>query len=95
MADAGLTDIFLPYNILGATKLARLKALNERVTLAVTADSPDTVAGYAETFTAGKPLTVLVECDTGGGRCGVQTPAQALALARQIATGARPRASAA
>ncbi|MDB5538685.1 MAG: family PLP-dependent enzyme [Devosia sp.] len=84
MADAGLTDIFLPYNILGARKLARLKALNDRVTLAVTADSPDTVAGYAETFTTGKPLTVLVECDSGGGRCGVQTPAQALALARHI-----------
>lgn len=84
MADAGLTDIFLPYNILGERKLARLKALNERVTLAVTADSPDTVAGYAATFTDGKPLTVLVECDSGGGRCGVQTPAQALALARQI-----------
>jgi D-serine deaminase-like pyridoxal phosphate-dependent protein len=85
MADAGLTDIFLPYNIIGPLKLARLKALNERVVLAVTADSPDTVAGYAETFLGGKPLTVLVECDTGGGRCGVQSPAQALALARQIA----------
>ena len=84
MADAGINDLFLPYNILGARKLARLKALNDRVTLAVTADSPDTVAGYAATFTADKPLTVLVECDSGGGRCGVQTPAQALALARQI-----------
>ena len=84
MADAGLTDIFLPYNILGARKLARLKAVNDRVTLAVTADSPDTVAGYAATFAEGKPLTVLIECDSGGGRCGVQTPAQALALARQI-----------
>jgi len=84
MADAGLTDIFLPYNILGEKKLARLKALNERMTLSVTADSPDTVAGYAATFTAGRPLTVLVECDTGTRRCGVQTPAQALALARQI-----------
>lgn len=85
MADAGLTDIFLPYNILGPKKLARLKALNERITLSVTADSPDTLAGYAATFTEGKPLTVLIECDSGGGRCGVQTPAQALALARQIA----------
>jgi D-serine deaminase-like pyridoxal phosphate-dependent protein len=84
MADAGLTDIFLPYNIVGEKKLARLKALNDRVTLAVTADSPDTLAGYARTFATGKPLTVLIECDTGGGRCGVQTPAQALALARQI-----------
>jgi D-serine deaminase-like pyridoxal phosphate-dependent protein len=84
MADAGLKDIFLPYNIIGPLKLARLKALNGRVILAVTADSPDTVAGYAATFTAEAPLTVLVECDTGMGRCGVQTPAQMLALARQI-----------
>ena len=74
MADAGLTDIFLPYNILGDRKLARLKALNARITLSVTADSPDTIAGYAKTFTADAPLTVLVECDTGTKRCGVQTP---------------------
>lgn len=86
MADAGLKDIFLPYNIIGAAKLARLRTLNLRVTLAVTADSPDTVSGYAATFAdADRSLTVLVECDTGGGRCGVQSPAQALALARQIA----------
>lgn len=85
MADAGIADIFLPYNIVGPTKLARLKALNDRVTLSVTADSPDTLAGYAATFGADRPLTVLVECDSGGGRCGVQTSAQALALARQIA----------
>ncbi|HEX4296615.1 MAG TPA: D-TA family PLP-dependent enzyme [Devosia sp.] len=85
MADAGLSDIFVPYNIVGTAKLKRLRALNERVTLSVTADSPDTVAGYAATFAdAGRPLTVLVECDSGGGRCGVQSPAQALALARQI-----------
>jgi len=84
MADAGLSDIFLPYNILGASKLKRLKALNDRISIAVTADSPDTVAGYAQAFATGKPLTVLVECDTGSKRCGVQTPAQALALARQI-----------
>lgn len=86
MADAGLDDLFLPYNIVGAHKLERLRALNERVSLKMTADSPDTVSGYARTFaTAGKPLTVLVECDTGMGRCGVQSPEQALALARHIA----------
>ena len=85
MADAGVTDIFLPYNIVGAQKLARLRALNERVTLAVTADSAETVAGYSGTFCdAAKPLTVLVECDTGAGRCGVQSPEAALELARLI-----------
>lgn len=84
MADAGIADIFLPYNIVGARKLGRLQALNNRVVLSVTADSPDTVAGYAATFAADRPLTVFVECDTGTARCGVQSPAQALALARQI-----------
>lgn len=86
MADAGLTDILLPYNILGASKLERLRALAARIALSVTADSAITVKGYAETFSkAERPLGVLVECDTGGGRAGVQTPEQAIALARTIA----------
>jgi D-serine deaminase-like pyridoxal phosphate-dependent protein len=85
MADAGLSDIFLPYNIIGERKLARLEALDQRVTLSVTADSAATIAGYAASFTAGRPLNVLVECDTGTRRCGVQTPAEALDLARRIA----------
>src|SRR5687768_1818939 len=58
MADAGLTDIFLPYNILGEQKLGRLAALNERITLSVTADSPEVVSGLAATFRDRKPLTV-------------------------------------
>ena len=84
MADAGLGDIFIPYNIVGARKLSRLRTLNDRVRLAVTADSPETVAGYAGAFGVEAPLSVLVECDTGGGRCGVQTPEDALTLARRI-----------
>jgi D-serine deaminase-like pyridoxal phosphate-dependent protein len=85
MADAGLTDIFLPYNILGAAKLERLKALHRRITIRVTADSETTIDGLADAF-AGEPtpLDVLIECDTGMGRAGVQTPAEALALARLI-----------
>ncbi|WP_245469401.1 alanine racemase, partial [Mesorhizobium sp. M7A.F.Ca.MR.362.00.0.0] len=85
MADAGLTDIFLPYNILGRAKLQRLLALHGRVTLSVTADSMETLEGLATTFTdAGHRLPVLVECDTGMGRCGVQSADEAVALARQI-----------
>ena len=86
MADAGLTDIFLPYNIVGKAKLERLLALNERVNLSVTADSAVTITGLAEAFrNAPKPLVVLVECDTGMGRCGVQTPDEAVTLAKLIA----------
>ncbi|SHF10770.1 D-serine deaminase, pyridoxal phosphate-dependent [Kaistia soli DSM 19436] len=85
MADAGIEDILLPYNIMGAEKLHRLRRLADRVTLAVTADSLATIEGYARAFAnATAPLRVLVECDTGMGRCGVQTPDEALALAQAI-----------
>jgi D-serine deaminase-like pyridoxal phosphate-dependent protein len=85
MADAGVKDIFLPYNILGERKLARLRALADRVNISVTADSETTVAGLSRAFAgAPRPLPVLVECDTGMGRCGVQTPEEALVLARAI-----------
>ncbi len=85
MADAGITELFLPYNILGADKLKRLKALAGRTNIKVTADSTQTVAGLSQTFaSADKPLTVLVECDTGMGRCGVQSPEAAVELARVI-----------
>jgi len=86
MADAGINDIFLPYNIIGPSKLARLKALHERIKISVTADSSFVVTGLASTFTdPDHPLSVLVECDTGMGRCGVQTPWAAVELAQQIA----------
>src|ERR1700722_17458228 len=85
MADAGVKDIFLPYNILGDRKLARLRALADRVTISVTVHSELTIAGLSRAFAdAPQPLPVLVECDTGMGRCGVQTPDEALALARAI-----------
>ncbi|MFV0386544.1 D-TA family PLP-dependent enzyme [Paracoccus sp. (in: a-proteobacteria)] len=85
-ADAGFDDILITYNILGAARLSRLRALNDRVArLSVVADSAATVDGLAAAFATDRPLTVLVECDTGGGRCGVQTPEAAAALAAHIA----------
>ncbi len=85
MADAGISDIFLPYNIIGPAKLARLLALHRRVVLSVTTDNATVLAGLAATFTdPARPLTVLVECETGMERCGVQTPADTLPLARAI-----------
>lgn len=84
-ADAGFQDILITYNILGPAKLTRLKALNDRVErLTVVADSKTTIDGLASAFTSGKPLRVLIECDTGGGRVGVQSPQAALDLAEMI-----------
>lgn len=84
-AAQGFQDILITFNILGEGKLERLAALNEQISdLKVVADSIVTVTSLAAYFTGRKPLTVLVECDTGGGRCGVQTADEAAALARGI-----------
>lgn len=86
MADGGLDDILITFNILGAAKLARLRALADRVTLRVVADNPVVIAGLSEAFaSASNPLRVLVECDTGASRCGVQSPGDAVVLAEAIA----------
>ncbi len=87
MAQGGIEDIFIPYNILGASKLERLTNLAKRTTISVTADSVTTVRGYAEAAqSAGIELPVLVEFDAGTGRCGVQTPQEAADLATVIAS---------
>lgn len=85
MVEAGITDIFLPYNIIGASKLERLMMLAKQATISVTADSEYTVNGLSEAANrAGIQLSVLVEFDTGAQRCGVQTPNQAADLAKHI-----------
>lgn len=87
MADAGFRDIFLPYNIIGAKKLSKLTALAAKVTLSVTADSAFVTRGLSDAaHAAGLTLSVLVECDLGGQRCGVQSPEAAANLARLIAS---------
>lgn len=87
MAEHGLEDILITYNIVGPAKLGRLVALAGRVEkLAVTADNGAVIAGLSAAFArAGKVIDVLVECDTGGGRQGVQTVDEAVALAQSAA----------
>ena len=86
MAQAGIDDILIPYNIIGSAKLERLMHLTRRAKISVTADSDYTVGGLSEAARQeGTELPVLVEFDTGLERCGVQTPQEAAALARLIA----------
>jgi D-serine deaminase-like pyridoxal phosphate-dependent protein len=86
MAAGGLDDILISYNLLGEEKIGRLGALLRRTQVTVAADNPTVVAGLPEAGRlAGRPLPVVVECDTGRKRAGVETPAEAVALARQIA----------
>ncbi|MEM1048063.1 MAG: D-TA family PLP-dependent enzyme [Pseudomonadota bacterium] len=90
MAEAGLSDILITYNILGASKRDRLRRLADQVSrLAVTADNAATIDGLSQTFAgSGRTLNVLVECNTGANRCGVETPGDAALLARRVADSA-------
>lgn len=87
MSEGGHDDILISYNILGEQKLGRLGALLSRVKVTVTADNPTVVAGLPQAAAiAGRDLDVLVECDTGRKRAGVATVAEAVALAKDIAS---------
>ena len=85
MADGGCTDILVSFNILGESKLARLRALLDRVDLTVCADDAVLLPGLSSAAAgAARPLRVLVDCDTGLGRTGVATPEAAAELAEAI-----------
>lgn len=87
MAEAGHDDILIAYNILGEEKLGRLGRLLSRTKVTVAADNPTVVAGLPEAAAiAGRDLGVVVECDTGRKRAGVETVAEAVALAKDIAS---------
>lgn len=85
ISEGGIDDVLITFNIIGRDKLPRLRALAKKVQLSVVADNVTTVDGLAEAFAdAAIPLTVLVECDTGGARCGVATCEAAAKLATYI-----------
>lgn len=67
-----IRDVLITYNIVGAEKLTRLKALALKVHLSVVADSRAVMDGLSAILkNAAEPLAVLVEHDTGANRCGV------------------------
>jgi D-serine deaminase-like pyridoxal phosphate-dependent protein len=83
--DAGICDDFLlTYNIIGERKTDRLMELAARVRrLAVVADNETVLRGLSEAGQRhGRDVQLLIECDTGFGRNGVQSPQAALELAR-------------
>jgi len=86
--DAGVADdILLTFNILGQAKTDRLMALCRRAPgLAVVLDNEVVARELSEAGARhGVDVRFLVECDTGFGRTGVQTPAAAFELARLVA----------
>jgi D-serine deaminase-like pyridoxal phosphate-dependent protein len=85
MANAGIRDMLLTFNVIGRHKLERLVRLMTMTDISVVADNTDMLEGLSHAARkAGRHLEVLVESDTGSGRNGVQTPNAAVALAQGI-----------
>lgn len=83
---AATPDLLLAYPPVGAHRLRRLGALPADVQLRVSLDSVEAAAGLAAAAeAAGRSVGVLVEVDLGMRRVGVGSPADALALAREVA----------
>ena len=91
-ADAGVADdILITFNIVGGAKTGRLMDLAERVArLSVVADNETVLAGLsAPRGRRGRELPVLIECDSGFGRNGVQTPGRGAGAGAARRTAAR------
>ncbi len=87
MADAGLMDILIPYNLVGHHKLERLALLARRVRLTVAVDSLE-VAHPMSVYLhqQGVTVNVLIELTSELNRCGVTSAKQAIALAHELDT---------
>jgi D-serine deaminase-like pyridoxal phosphate-dependent protein len=84
-ADAGVADdVLLTFNVLGRQKTDRLMALSRRLRrLAVVLDNEVVARGLSEAAEHHRgEVPFLIECDTGFGRNGVQSPDAAFELAR-------------
>jgi D-serine deaminase-like pyridoxal phosphate-dependent protein len=86
MVNAGIADLLVAYPIWGASKLRRLLDLAERARITVALDSEEVAMGISQAASgAGAEIGVVVETDTGMGRCGVAPGEPLLALCRRVA----------
>jgi D-serine deaminase-like pyridoxal phosphate-dependent protein len=85
MAASGIRDIFLAYEVIGGPKLPRLQALARTARIRVGVDSEGGADALDKAAReAGTVFDVLLEVDTGLGRCGVPPGEPLHALARHV-----------
>jgi D-serine deaminase-like pyridoxal phosphate-dependent protein len=83
---AGIRDVLITNEIVGAAKQARLAALAKTAKIGVLADDAANIRHLgAAARAAGVTLDVLVEIDVGAHRCGIAPGAPAVAIAEVIA----------
>jgi D-serine deaminase-like pyridoxal phosphate-dependent protein len=86
LVRSGLDSIFVVNTVAGREKLAALAAIARDAEVMVAIDDAQNAADIAAAARAAKStVSVLIEVDTGMDRAGVDTPKQALELARRVA----------
>jgi len=85
MARAGIPDVFVINEVIGAQKIRALALLAREAPAKVAVDDLSNVDDLSRAAVgAGSAIGVLVDIDQGMRRCGVGTAEEALALARRI-----------
>jgi len=86
MVHGGVADVLVSNEIVGRSKLLRLAQLAKQARISVCADDLGNIAELSAAAShENVELTVLVEIDVGGGRCGVPPEMPAVELAKAIA----------
>ena len=86
MADAGIRDILVANQVVGEAKVRRFAALCHRADAIVAVDSLEGIAQLDRAASeAGVSPRVVVEVDTGMGRCGSAPGLPTLEMARRVA----------
>lgn len=92
MAEAGIGDILIAYNIVGQRKLARLINLFRQTKLTLVADNEFCISQLNTAAASNNiKLDLLIECDTGLKRNGLAKPEQVLQLAQTIVSSSNLR----
>lgn len=85
LVEAGIADIFISNQVVGAARCARVAALATRARISVAVDDARAVEPLARAAqAAGARIGVLVEVDVGQHRCGIAPGEPAVALVRRI-----------
>ena len=85
MIDAGITDIVIATNVIGAARSGKLAEALARAPIKLCADNLVSLTEYAAAArSVDKIAKVLIEVDTGNQRAGVETVEEAITLARVI-----------
>jgi D-serine deaminase-like pyridoxal phosphate-dependent protein len=85
LARAGVPDLLIANEMVGAEKVAALAETARTARMTVAVDDADNAAALsAAAVLAGSEIGVLIDVDVGMGRCGVRSVAEALALAGRV-----------